>query len=697
IGNMLQKGELALKYVSASETEIIEHLIEFGDTARRTLGLLPRGAYFEAASRDCLLAALWEGRPVGYTLFRLPRNLITLTHVCVHPDFQRRGIAARLVEDVSARHRERLGVRAKCRDDYPNIKRVWHGLGFTAASATRGRGRDQAPMTIWWRDHGHPHLFTSLDEPPALRVAIDINILMDLRAGSGQPRAERSHVLLSPELSGRIELVVSHGLERDLARQSADRRERLQAVASDFPRPQGPEGLADDLFIRLLGAMKKEIPNFPVTEQDIGDLWQVVEAAAAGVSVLLTWDDKLLQAIAPVVLRMDETPELARMRIINPDYLVIHLDELTHAAAYEPKALEGGRFSVELARSDSEAILMSFLDRAKGEPRRELRDRLRGLARRGYKHSVVRAPDGTPVACYARVVDDEVLRVSLFRVAAHPVAETVARYLLWFLRRTAREAHAKVVEISDPYLSDIAARAASYESYCHVGDRWYAWVIDHVGPGMTVSAAVNSACQLVGLGPAPLIAPRMPAQMTAQYERTWWPVKITDSSLPHFAIAIQPRWSADLLGAPPTLLPRPDELALGREFVYYRNGRKSVLVAPARIVWYLSGHQGSGPASFIGTSLLDAIDTDTPDSLYPMLSHYGVFRLSDVHDVADKNGFVQALRLSDMELFSTPVSRSSYLRLLEKMPGPKAIQAPVNMPTATFRAIYTLGMSNSVM
>jgi rRNA-processing protein FCF1 len=71
-------------------------------------------------------------------------------------------------------------------------------------------------MTVWWRDHGHPNLFTTADEPTVLTVAIDTNILMDLHTRKAAPQAERSQVLLAPDVADRIEKVVPHGLERDI-------------------------------------------------------------------------------------------------------------------------------------------------------------------------------------------------------------------------------------------------------------------------------------------------------------------------------------------------------------------------------------------------------------------------------------------------------------------------------------------------
>ncbi|MBB5808826.1 GNAT superfamily N-acetyltransferase/predicted nucleic acid-binding protein [Saccharothrix ecbatanensis] len=688
---VLASANVVIDVVSGSDTVTIEHLVELGNKSRKTLGLLPRAAYHEAAARGHVLSARSNGELVGYALFRLPRNEVVLTHLCVAREHRRSGVAHHLVDAVSKRYPWRQGLRAKCRDDYADIQRVWRGLGFSQLGRARGRGDDNAPMTVWWRDHGHPNLFTPVDEPTVLTVAIDTNILMDLHTRKSHAQAERSQVLLAPDVADRIEKVVPHGLERDIERHPAELRRRLLDAAARYRRPHGFPSKAEQLYNTLSEAVNAKFKNHAPTQQDLGDLWQIAETAAAGVKVFLTWDERLRTTIVPLLLEMNTDPELSGLRVIDPDHLVIHLDELTDAAAYRPRVLAGSRFSTELADSDSESILLTFLDRPGGETKQDLKTRLQRLAQLPRSHSIIRDTSGTPVGCYASIMDGQVLRTPLLRIADHGDADTIARHLLWTLRLTARAEGAKVVRIDDPYLSPLAARAASHESYQHVHDAWYAWVIDTAGSGLDVSATVTSARGLANLDAAALLSPSLPADAAAQYERTWWPAKITDSALPHYAVAIQPRWSAELFGEPQTLTPRSTTLALGREHVYYRTGRPSTLKAPGRILWYLTKHPMNGQGRFIGTSLLDAIETGSPEDLYAKLAHYGVFTLDDVRKVADRQQQAQALRLSYTEMFHRPVYWDEYMKLRTHPDNPKRIQAPVRMPQATFAAIYAMG------
>ncbi len=695
---------LVVETVAASDSALIEQLVAMGDTAASTLGMLRPAVYDDAARSGYLLVARDAGKVVGYTLYRCPRSEVVVTHVCVDAAHRRRGIARHLVEEVSSRHPNRHGLRAKCRNNY-ELGAFWRSLGFDYLGDTHGRGADEAPMTVWWRDHQIPNLFSPpVDEVAArLLVAIDTNILMDLNTRPDTPQARRSQVLLGPDLVDRMELVVSQGLERDLEGQPEEAKARLVGAAEQYQRPNVDPVRARSLFDTLLATVKLHSPGFGSRSGDEGDLWQVAHAAAAGIKVLATWDDRLRTVIGPIVARIAR-PEFEALRIIDPDHLVVYLDQLVHAAAYQPRALQGSEFSGEQAGAASEAALLALLNSAAGEARSDLRARVRAAARAGRPPVIIRDAEGIVVAGFATYVDGPRLRVPFLRVNNHEHASTIARRLLWWLREQARDEGTTVVVVEDPHLSRIVRWAAVHESYEVVGERLVAWVIDRCGTSLAVTTAVTAARASLDLGPASLLTPRLPAEVAAQYERTWWPAKLTDSELPHFAVAIQPDWSAGLFGIPATLTERPSLLALGREQVYYRSGKNSGVAAPGRILWFLSQDRTArrprtpGEArtsSFIGTSLLDAVDTDTPENLHSALQHYGVYPIERIRDAADRRGLAQAFRFSDTEFFPTPVSWKQYEELLEVHGGPRQILAPVRLSTPLFSDIYALGQQRA--
>jgi hypothetical protein len=54
-------------------------------------------------------------------------------------------VASALVTHISELHGDRLGVKAKCRDDY-GLDLMWRALGFTIRSTTVGRGKNRVPI-----------------------------------------------------------------------------------------------------------------------------------------------------------------------------------------------------------------------------------------------------------------------------------------------------------------------------------------------------------------------------------------------------------------------------------------------------------------------------------------------------------------------------------------------------------------------
>ncbi|MEV0058715.1 GNAT family N-acetyltransferase [Nocardia sp. NPDC050718] len=660
----------------------VDQIIDLWKHHNRTLGLMPAGAFKDAAFRGWLIGAWIGGKAVGYALFRLPRNnKIILAHLCVADEARGSGVARALITAIRDRHSSRLGIRAKCRNDY-NLDKMWSRLGFHPHGTAVGRGRDRSPMTVWWLDYGHPDLFSSVGngepsngESNAVEAALDLNILMDLHI---RKTSERSQVLAADHLDG-LRLVVTDGVHRELARQPVDRRARLESAANQYPHRAGEPGRAAELY----GKLAEAATECTMSMQDEGDLWQIAEAVAAGVEILLTWDDGLRSRFNRLRARI---PELTSLQVVDPDHLVTYLDELAHLSAYQPARLQGSDYDRVRAGASDEACLMNFLGKQTGEARGELRDALRRLARQHVPCWLIRTGDADPIACYAAHLDGNVLRVPLFRTAGGPMSETIAHQLLWLLRRDAKAQGAQVIDVTDEHVDGPLVRAMASEPFHQVGEHRYAWVVAVCGTSHEVTQATNAARRSVGVPPGPLHRPELPPHAAAELERTLWPAKLSDSSLPHYIIPIQPKWSGELLGYPDQLTTRPVELSLGREQVYYRSARPR-LKAPARILWRVSKTKHN-PSGIIGTSTLDAVFVDTPERLHAIFSKYGVFDWRLLETLAAAGPMIQALQFSDTELFDRPISEYAYNLIREEHGGPGTFYSPRLIGNQLFTALY---------
>lgn len=680
----VENAAIRIEALEPGSDEMLSAIISLGDRHRDHLGQLPHAVYREAAEQERLLVAVPRsgGRPVGYALFRLPRNEVALTHLCVDDEVRSQGVAKALVQAISTRHDARLGIRAKCRDDY-GLDGAWRAFGFAPRARAFGRGRDRAPMTVWWKDHGHPDLFTEFESPVDLRAAIDLNIVRDL--DEPEKRKHRSDFLIADDLVGRLQLVVTSGMSQEIGRAEAAQRASLMAAIKDYPLVNADPITAERIRVAIVTALQERLPTYPTTAQDDGDLLQVAHAAAAGTSVFLTWDDRLANTLGPIVER------LTSMKIMAPDYVVSHLDELANADSFPNQSLEGSELERFPAGYEFEWELDAFVARAAGERRNELRDLLRQLVRGNHERRCIRLADGTPVALYAVERNDGVFRVPLLRLADHKIADLLARHLLWSLRRQARAEGAKLIDISEPKMSTRLVQAADFESMVHADGHWYTPIVDVCGTSGEVAATAATALRSAGLSAPPLIAPGLSPHAAARLEQAWWPAKITDSELPCYVVLIKVHYASELFGYPVGLTARDTQLALGREHVYYHSARSSKLTAPARVLWWATG-KGPGTGHFFGVSKLDDLMVDTPERLYGMLSYYGVFEENAVVKAANGQPKAEALRLSNTELFDHPVSERRYHRLRDlHKTGPAAFYGVQHMPAELFAAIYNEG------
>jgi hypothetical protein len=204
---------------------------------------------------------------------------------------------------------------------------------------------DQVTRPTWWRAPGHhqrrcgslPEPELLADEPDLLEAALDLNILMDLQVlgrpardytRANTPGAQRSQVLVADHLEGRLRLVVTNGVERELARRPQDQRDRVEQAANHYTRRTAGVGEAEEVFAQLVRASAGA--GQALSPQDEGDLWQIAEAVASSVGVLLIWDDGLRRRFETL---QRTVPALASFHVLDPDNLVTHLDEVARVAS----------------------------------------------------------------------------------------------------------------------------------------------------------------------------------------------------------------------------------------------------------------------------------------------------------------------------------------------------------------------------
>ncbi|MBB3097660.1 GNAT superfamily N-acetyltransferase [Actinoplanes campanulatus] len=670
----------------SQDRDAIGAAIQLGNAARSTLGHMPFSAYDSAADKGVLLLAYCDDLVVGYALYALARRRVRLSHLCVDPVWRGQGIARLLVEEISHRHHDHLGIAARCRRDY-GLGEMWISLDFSQRGERPGRSTSGEPLIDWWRDHGHPNLLSADAETVLVRAAIDMNVLRDLTE-DGRTNADESQALLAPHLVGLLEIVRTAALNTEIDRMDSDLRARCTDRAQSFPTVRSDHGLRGRIVDELRQHTRPLDPRDPKDGRDWLDLHHVADAIAAGLNVLVTNDRELTRIYGSVAERHG-------LRILRPADVVVHIDELAHAEAYRPASLQDTGYVERRLRSGENQSVEALRNSTTNERPKDLQASLKSLALSRAQRFGIYQPTGDLVAAYATLDEAGVLRVPLLRVANRPLADTLARQLLFRLRQQARQSRLAVIRIADSHLSSQIRLAAMNDGFHESDDGFFCYVIDFVGPASDVERVANSAARVAGIPePVPLRS-GMPTVAAAELERIWWPAKITDSELPTYLIPIQQSYSTQLLGVPGSILPRHEVLGLSREHVYYRSPGGTRPQAPARLLWYMSegGHITQQPAGIIACSQLDAVVTAPVDELYDRFQHLGVWDRNTVQQAA-REGIAQALRFTNTEIFPRAVPRHALRRIATEHGRPgNAPQQPTHIPAAMFAALYQEGRS----
>ncbi|MFF9604899.1 GNAT family N-acetyltransferase [Streptomyces sp. NPDC014684] len=682
---------IKLVAVSPAQDELIDKAIALGDRYTKTLGLLTPPAYRKAAEDGGLLAAVEADHVLGYALFGLPKRSarIRLAHLCVAEEQRGRGIARRLVEGMKERYPQRLGIKAKCRRDY-NLSGMWRSLGFIPDGEVRGRGRDGEILDGWWLDLGHPDLFTEMESDALLVVTVDHGVFADLRALADTVDAEESRALEAGWMADLVELAYTPQLGHEI-RDLPDTAERQhQRAALTGLRKLSPDLTAvDERSRELLQAATQALPGLTVDDGLQSRLRYVAETSCAGLQVLATRD--------PLLSRMaDVAWAVARVRVVSPSTVTLHVDELRQAQVYRPADLMGTEFRSGEVAVGAEDELVAFFHQSGGDDGSAFADRLRSLndGAVAWRRELLRDDQGRPVALYAWALDGRTLVVPVLRTAGHPLEQTLARQLLFLIKRLGRDCGAEIIRISDPYPSEAAKSAAGDDGFFEHHSRLVALLVNVCGTAAEVETVAGGLARELTVDTTALTA-GMPAEVAAVVERAWWPAKVIDSKLPSFLVPIKPRWSTELFNVPAMLIPRDDALGISREHVYYRSSGRRGERVPARLLWYVS--EGCSPGEgqmVVGSSRLDEVVIDTPDALFSKFEHLGVYGRAEVQKAADASGRVMALRFSDTEIFPRAVTlrRLTSLARERGLPwSPSSLISLSKISNELFQAVYEEG------
>ena len=616
------------------------------------MGFLTDEAVQQRIRKGTLLVALVQHEVVGYLLYDLPSDNVTIRQLAVEQRARHLGVGRGLVEELVARYRGvRSGLRLWCRRDY-DANAVWDRLGFSPRGERRGRGKGDTVLTLWWRSLGQPDLFSlAREEDNRPLAALDTNLL--IRGSDGDTEVVED--LLSDWV--RAEIVfgcVDYSLVEINGKEDPDVRRRHIRYATGYEELKYTPEIAEALRSALINSLG------PAAAPHLEDIVLATRAAAAGARWFVTEDVPFRTACSQVL------SDIAEIDVVSISEMVMAADRLARGESYEGRFLKGTEIHVgEIGTRDIDRVANTFLNQRDGETLKAWRKRLHTLAKDVASTRLYLFRDkGDPLALVA-VSSGEVLEIPVCRIRRGPGEPTLARQLLGWLRDKTLEIGAAAVQITDGHPGSWIE--SSYAAEGFLPDR------------RPTSVPIRSVTTIAGVSEL-LAAPPLASVIDHKYvlalsrlspsavaahsiESVFHPVIVTSAGLRTVRIPITSHYAIELfddLLSEGRLWARDKSIALRREHVYFRTPTvASLLRAPARILWQVTGDKRHGGGTLRACSLLDETVVGEVDQLINRYSHLGVLNRNEVSTMA-RDGQVMAIRFSHTTLFRHPVTLSDY-------------------------------------
>jgi ribosomal protein S18 acetylase RimI-like enzyme len=672
--------------VRDGRSEDLPSVLELLKQAKGTVGFLTDEAVEQRIRKGTLLVAIVDEEIIGYLLYDLPADTVTIRQLAIAERARNSGAARALVEELASRfHTIRRGIRLSCRRDY-EANDVWHLLGFSPRGERPGRGKSATVLTLWWRSLEQPDLFSlarEMDDRPT--AALDTNLF--IRGSDNDPEVVEQ--LLSDWVRAEVMFgLIDHSLVEINGHKSDDVRRRHIQYAGGFEDLPYPSDISEMLRLATLDALG------PAADPHLDDILLATRAAAAGARWFVTEDIQFRTRCANMLR------DVADIEVVSISEMVLAADQLARGELYQGQYLQGTDIEVrEVTTGDLDNIARIFLNQRAGETLKVWRKYLHSLATDVTRtHLYLICDKGDPVALGA-VTSGDILEVPVCRVRHGPPEPTMARQLLGWLRDKCLEMGASAVQITDEHSGQWIESRFVAEGFLP-DSRPTAVPIRGATTIAGVGAALAASPLATRLDPehAEALSQLTPSPAAAHsVESVFHPVIVTGAGLRTVRVPINLHYAIELFDhslSEGRLWGRDRSVALRREHVYFRTPTApSLLAAPARLLWQVTGDKRHGGGALRAWSLLDETVVGDVDQLISRFSHLGVLDRTEILGMA-RGGKVMALRFSHTTVFPRPVSLAEYRGIMAELEpgvgivhvGPQPVTEQVFVRLATVAA-----------
>jgi hypothetical protein len=457
---------------------------------------------------------------------------------------------------------------------------------------------------------------------------------------------------------------VDHSLVEINRHEDDSVRRRHLRYASSFQDLQYSSDIAEELRSAALDVLG------PASAPHVNDVLLATRAAAAGARWFVTEDVPFRTRCAAVL------KDVADIDIVAISEMVLAVDQVVRGELYHGRYLQGTDIEVrEVASGELDDVARRFLNQRAGETFKVWRRHLHSLATDvANTHLYLFCDKGDPVALGA-LTSGNILEVPVCRVRRGPAEPTLARQLLGWLRGKCLEVGAVAIQVTDEHVGQWVESSYVDEGFLSDtrptavpirGATTIAGVGDVLStPPLEASIDHQHAAELTRLKPSPAAAHSV--------ESVFHPVVVVGAGLRTVRVPISLHYAIELFDSALSegrLWGRDRSVALRREHVYFRTPTaQSLLTAPARLLWQVTGDKRRGGGALRAWSLLDETVIGDVDHLISRFAHLGVLDRTQILGMA-RAGKVMALRFSHTTVFPRPVSLAEYRGIMAELePG----------------------------
>ena len=644
------------------------------------LGFLPRKALQNYLEKGTVLGAKTDdGQLVGYLLYADRYDYFRITHLCVLEEYQRQGIAKRLVNDLKRIADTQKVIKLNCRRDFP-AHDLWQKLGFVALGEKPGKSKEGRLLTIWHctlASDDQLQLFQAKSSDETLDIIIDAQIVFDFYEPDSD-KTEPSKALLADSLVDSLNLWITDELFNEIHRHDdPEHREESRRNANNFYQVDADPHLVER-FDKLL---RKFLPSQRPSQ--ISDIRQLAKAAASNVNTFVTRDRNLLK-------KSKEIADHTRLEVLDPVNLIIQFHELSERQSYSPNRIVGLNLCWYRLESKNLASLPfdSFLEYKETTGR--FRQKLDALIAHPDRYECQLLQSGNEIIAIRVLTSssNKILTISLARVAVSANQPLFGRFLIADTVSKAVENNLDMVKFEASALTPSLIPDLLEMGFIKYSDSFVRLCFSRRFSRQNVLYAISKLC--------PESLSNYQDMSNLKLERCCSPLDLEETNQRYFLIPIRPNYAMnlidrqqsanDLFGGDPHVLLRWDN-------VYYRKvNRHKMIKAPGRILWYVSNPS----KKVIAVSRLDEVVIDTPKELFRKFKKFGILEWNDLFKMCDGDPSkeLMALRFSHTFLFREPISLEVLKSVFEAHVAGLSLQGPLKLSPKIFHSLYQKGYPN---